>query len=82
LDDVKKAASHFGMAFQIVDDIGDMEQDVLNNRKVNMANVCGKDEAIKMFHEEIDGFDKKIMELGLEKTPFLDISRTLRMQLS
>lgn len=81
LDIVKKAASHFGMAFQIADDIGDMEQDIVNNRKVNMANVCGKAEAIKMFHQELDGFDQKIKKLGLEKTSLLEISHSLRKQL-
>ena len=65
---VKKSASHFGMAFQIADDIDDMAQDVVNERAINMANVLGKEEAIKMFHQEMEMFEKSLRELKLDKS--------------
>lgn len=63
---VKEVASHFGLAFQIADDIGDMEQDVCNGRQVNIANVFGKTFALKMFHEELSFFLLKIKDLNVE----------------
>jgi len=33
------------MAFQIADDLGDMEQDARNGRKINMAGVFGVEAA-------------------------------------
>lgn len=63
LDAVKRAAGHFGFAFQIADDIGDAAQDATNNRKVNMATVCGVDIAKKMVWEEISHFKETLKEL-------------------
>lgn len=66
LPSVKKCASHFGMAFQISDDIGDVQQDAENGRTVNVAAVFGVDTAEKMFHEEIQGYQKLLKELRLD----------------
>lgn len=62
---VKKAASHFGMAFQIVDDMDDMLQDVTHNHPLNMANLFGVEQATKMFYEEISQFEESLHELKL-----------------
>lgn len=78
LDLVKEVASHYGLAFQIADDLGDMEQDVINGRKVNMANVLGKEEALAMFHEELDSFLLKIKELGVDSSGFQALAGSLR----
>ena len=67
---VKQAASHFGLAFQIADDLGDMAQDLKNNRQVNVANVFGEEVARKMFHEEHHRFLLIIKELGCPTTAF------------
>lgn len=74
---VKKAASHFGMAFQIADDMGDVEQDAKNGRKVNMALVFGLEAAKQMFHEEITGYRVALKELKLESKELLAIARWL-----
>lgn len=66
LDAVKKAASHFGMAFQMADDLGDREQDLANGRKVNLAAVFGKDAVEKMFHEEIAQYLNSLKMLNLD----------------
>lgn len=62
---VKQAASHFGIAFQIADDLGDMEQDLKNGRQINLANQLGKSKAEEMLREEIAGFKQVMKELGL-----------------
>ncbi|MCB1112235.1 MAG: polyprenyl synthetase family protein [Chlamydiales bacterium] len=66
LDDVKKAASHFGMAFQIADDLGDQEQDIANERLVNTANIFGLESALEMFHEEMRGFTQTVEALNIK----------------
>lgn len=70
LDRVKQAASHFGMAFQIADDIDDLDQDAKNGRLVNMAALFGVEEAKKMFHVELRSFESLLQELNLPTTTF------------
>lgn len=72
-DEVKKAASHFGMAFQIADDFDDMAQDAKNGRKVNIPSVCGVQKAKKMFHEEIHRFKISLDKIGLSNSPLLSL---------
>ncbi len=74
LDQVRKAAQHFGMAFQIWDDLGDMEQDIINKRHMNMANLFGREAAEKMFHVELLGFQETIRELPINPEEFLLLS--------
>lgn len=66
LPKVKQAALHFGMAFQIADDLGDVDQDAANERKVNVAGVFGAESAKQMFHEEINFYKKTLSELGID----------------
>jgi geranylgeranyl diphosphate synthase type II len=66
LDLVKRCAGHFGMAFQIADDIDDQEQDLANSRSINSANLYGHDQAKKMFHEEISLFYRMLAQLQLD----------------
>lgn len=54
LAQVKKAAYHFGIAFQIADDIDDMEEDEAGRRSMNMAAIIGKSGATKQCLQEID----------------------------
>jgi geranylgeranyl diphosphate synthase, type II len=68
---VKKAAFHFGMAFQIADDIDDMEQDLAHHHPVNLAIQCGKREALRMFHEEIRLFQDIQQSLELDSPDLL-----------
>lgn len=81
LNFVKKAASHFGMAFQIADDLGDVEQDAKNGRKINMAGVFGVESAKKMFHEEITGYRQMLKMLGLETPELLGLAFSLEASL-
>lgn len=65
LEEVKQAASHFGMAFQIADDFEDQEQDRAKGRRINLANLLGVEKAKKMFHVELDSYFLKIKDLGI-----------------
>lgn len=80
INDVKKAASHFGMAFQIADDLGDVAQDIKNQRKVNFALVFGPENALDMFRSEIDAFAKMIVSLKINTQEFQAIIALLTKQ--
>lgn len=74
---VKKAAYHFGMAFQIADDFGDSEQDMDNGRIVNVVNAFGKEKAGLMFNQELAGFKQSLTELNLAVPELLAIGELL-----
>jgi len=73
LPKVKKAALHFGLAFQIADDLQDVEQDKANGRKVNVACVFGAEKAKKVVHCEIEAYKKIIQALPIEKKELLSL---------
>lgn len=75
---VKKSASHFGMAFQIADDIEDQAQDLMNERSINVANIFGIDDATKMFHEETEMFQQTLDELKLNRGELKEMANYLR----
>ncbi len=70
LDLVKKAAYHFGMAFQIADDLGDLAQDEKNQREVNAAQILGKERALAVFQKEMVAFEELLKELNLNTPSF------------
>jgi geranylgeranyl diphosphate synthase type II len=62
---VKKAAAHFGMAFQIVDDFFDAEDDRAKGRKINAVLVYGFEGAKKRLEMELKGLKHVLGELDL-----------------
>ncbi len=70
IEQVKKSAYHFGMAFQIADDLGDLAQDEKNQREINLAKHIGKERAYSVFEEELKLFKISLMELGLDTPSF------------
>lgn len=72
LDVVKKAALHFGTAFQIADDFGDAAADAQNGRKINAVNILGWNFAKDKCQYEIAQFRKALKTLKLT-SPALDI---------
>jgi len=66
LEQVKRLADHFGMAFQVADDLGDMSQDCENERQVNIATLLGKEEATRIFYEEIALYQSMLSQLEVE----------------
>lgn len=77
---IKKCASHFGMAFQFADDLDDMAQDQLHGHSLNIANVCGKAQAMQMFHEEIEQFNLIMKELELNREELQALAQLLVAQ--
>lgn len=65
LDRVRKAAYHFGMAFQTADDLGDMLQDEKKKREISIARLIGKERALIYFDEEMGNLQKLLQELRL-----------------
>jgi geranylgeranyl diphosphate synthase type II len=81
LNHVKAAAAHFGLAFQIADDLGDQEQDKINGRSINVANLLGKDKAVAMFHEKIKGYRNQLQCIGIATPELLSLAQFLELQL-
>jgi len=73
LSAVKKISQHFGLAFQIADDFGDVEQDKINKRLVNVVNVLGVEEASSLFHSELEAFRSGLEGLNLSSPPLLSL---------
>jgi geranylgeranyl diphosphate synthase type II len=79
---VKKSAAHFGMAFQIADDLDDMMQDSTHEHALNIANILGKERAKQMFHEEIDRFNHMLEHLKLNHSDLQALARLLVFQVN
>jgi len=80
LDLVKKCAYHFGMAFQIADDLGDLSQDEKNQREVNAAKILGKERAFSVFQKEMEHFKACLEELNLSTPSFEKMGAMLEKQ--
>jgi geranylgeranyl diphosphate synthase, type II len=65
---VRDTAYHFGMAFQIADDLCDMDQD--GESSLNMGVIFGKEKAYTLFEEEMERFIQKLIKLGLMTPEF------------
>jgi geranylgeranyl diphosphate synthase, type II len=74
---VKACASHFGMAFQIADDMGDVEQDLKNGRKINMAGIFGLETAKQHFFKEIAGYRSALIDLQIASPALLNLASSL-----
>lgn len=65
MEKVKRAAYHFGMAFQTADDLGDMLQDEKKQREMSIARLIGKERGLLLFDEEMRHLRKELQELGI-----------------
>jgi geranylgeranyl diphosphate synthase, type II len=74
---VHKMALHFGLAFQIIDDLDDSQKDKEANRLVNYANLFGRDEAINAVKEHIEGFFSCMNELEISSEPLSKLAKGL-----
>lgn len=72
VDKVKQLAYHFGMAFQYADDLGDIEQDIENQRSINMARFLGKDKTFQEFTSEMNQVYSYLKELKIY-TPAIEL---------
>lgn len=65
LSQVEALAHSFGMAFQIADDLGDVEQDKKNDRAVNFPARLGVEKAQERLHDALDCYKDLLTELGI-----------------
>lgn len=70
---VKKASYHLGMAFQVADDLGDMEQDKKNACLTNVALLIGKERALDLYQGEIASYLATIKELRIDSSAMLSV---------
>lgn len=82
LPTVKRSSAHFGRAFQIADDLSDMEQDIANDRAPNIANALGKAESVSLFYKEINHFENTLKELSLQSDDLQALVQMLVQQVN
>lgn len=70
IDLVKKAAYHFGYAFQVADDIDDVDQDANHEYNVNIATLFGVSKAREIVRNELDAFYLTMEHLGVDYKEF------------
>jgi geranylgeranyl diphosphate synthase type II len=70
IDVIKSAAAHFGMAFQIADDIQDRRQDKKRKEEMNIALFLGTDKANETFSKEMQLFESKLSSLLINMSFF------------
>jgi len=76
LDLVHKAAYHFGIAFQVLDDLDDQEKDAARGA-VNYANQFGVKEAVQYVQDEVAQFLALLNQLGLAQSPLTALAKGL-----
>lgn len=77
LDLVKRAALHFGMAFQIADDLDDIDQDQQKGRSINSATIWGASQAKEVLEEEIALFLDLLAELRIKNPELSTLIQSL-----
>lgn len=77
LKELQSVAYHFGMAFQIADDVSDDVQDLKGLKETNISALLGKEEATSLFHQEMILLEQNLKELGL----WTDAFQTLYLNL-
>lgn len=78
---VKKGAHHFGTAFQLVDDIADLEKDEAMGRSLNLALLLGEGEARQRAKEEINQFLTSMGKLSLTHAKWHEMADALQKEL-
>lgn len=78
IEKVRKTAYHYGMAFQIADDFGDIEKDLKQGRSMNAALLLGKEQAAKLFQTEITAYKNSLKELKIDSKALLAIAEGIQ----
>jgi geranylgeranyl diphosphate synthase, type II len=81
LGKVKKMACHFGMAFQIADDLNDFAQDEKMGRDSTLARFVCKERAYGVVEEEMRALERELRELKLDTPSFQKMQQILRSHL-
>lgn len=70
IEEIRNTSYHFGMAFQIADDLDDMLQDEKNQREMNIGRLLGKERAYALFEEEMKKLEEHLRALELFSPSF------------
>lgn len=70
---VKKAAAHLGTVFQLTDDILDLKQDILNERKINAVAIIGLEATEKWIQEETENYKNTIKQLNINSSDLYEV---------
>ncbi|MDF2549337.1 MAG: ispA [Chlamydiales bacterium] len=73
---VQQASYHFGMAFQIVDDLQDLQEDIAAKRP-NYAATYGVQKALQAVEQEVSAFLKALDALSLNHSPLKELASNL-----
>jgi geranylgeranyl diphosphate synthase, type II len=77
LEQVCRLSAHFGMMFQIVDDLYDAPEDRLAERAINAALLLGEEECLEWLMAEAAGFFKELSLLPIQSRLFESIGQEL-----
>ncbi len=70
VEEVKQMARHFGMAFQIADDLGDQKQDSKKSSESNAALLLGQERALRFVAQELKLFESAARDLRIWSASF------------
>lgn len=79
IPEVEKTAFHFGAAFQILDDIDDMQKDREAGRAANYALLFGKEAAIQAIRMHVAEFQKGLKALQIESKALLKLAEGMNI---
>lgn len=77
LGDIQQLSYHFGMAFQIADDLGDLEQDREREGAVNLALAMGEASARKTLNEHVQAYCNLLKKLEIATPELTGLSALL-----
>lgn len=77
IEEVKELAYHFGMAFQVGDDLVDFQNDVDQANPMNSAICLGKEGARELFLNEVERFKQGLKALNLQTKGFEELVQKL-----
>ncbi|MBI3212013.1 MAG: polyprenyl synthetase family protein [Simkania negevensis] len=80
--EVKQCAFHFGMAFQILDDISDFSQDKKEKEGLNIARCIGMKKTLLLFNEEMQKLENALLNRGLFTEKFQELLAFLHYRAS
>lgn len=81
LDKVKKAAYHYGMAFQMADDFDDYQEDQNEERLMNAVSLFGQKKAYEIFQEELKHYLELLEELSLNSAELIGLAEFLKKKI-
>lgn len=65
VEQIKQTAYHFGMAFQIADDLEDLVQDEKRRKEISIARFLGREKAYALFEQEMRLYKEGMDRLSL-----------------